>query len=71
MNKLLGFWKEHEQVLSFLFIIVYLNSFFFIFESEMRNDWKYSVGWLIQFFGLCTHYGLRANKKGWKLPKKY
>lgn len=36
----------------------------------MRDDWKYSVGWLIQFFGLCTYYGLRARKKGWKLPKR-
>ncbi len=69
MKKLIGFWKENEQWLSFLLIIAYLNTFFFLFERNMISDWKYSLVWLIQFFSLCTLYGLRMRKKGWKLPK--
>jgi len=69
MKKILGFLKENEQWLLFVLIIAYLNVFFYIFEYNMRTDWRYPTMWLVQFFGLATLFGIRMRKKGWKLPK--
>lgn len=69
MKKLLELWKENEQWLLFLFLIVYLNGFWMIFTEEMQdNSWLVGL-WLVQFFGLTGLYSIRSNKMKWKLPK--
>jgi hypothetical protein len=69
MKKVVEFWKDNEQTLTFLLIIVYLNAFWIYFYEEMANEGWVTGLWLIQFFGLSTWHGLRGVKKRWKLPK--
>lgn len=66
---MIEFWKEHEQVLTFILVITYLCSFCFYFENEMRHNGWFTLLFLIQFFGLGTYMGIRGLKKGWRLPK--
>lgn len=69
MKKLLKFWKDNQQWLAFVLIIVYLNSFFIILEEQMRTIYWFPIIWLVQFFGLVGWYAYVSNKKGWRLPK--
>jgi hypothetical protein len=59
------FWKNNEQWILFLLMIIHLNAFWMIFEEQMRTSEWMVLFWLFQFFGFSTLYGIRARKKGW------
>jgi hypothetical protein len=63
-------YKEFEQVILFYSVVIYLISFMFVFDYQMRNtDWMVIL-WLVQFFGFGTLLGLYSIKKGWKWPQR-
>lgn len=69
MRKVINFLKDNEQIITFLTTIIYLSLFMIIFDNEMKNEWSYSLGWIIQFFLLSGWNGYRMRQKNWKLPK--
>lgn len=69
MRKVINFLKDNEQIITFLTTIIYLSLFMIIFDNEMKNEWGYSLGWIIQFFLLSGWNGYRMRQKNWKLPK--
>jgi|SaaInl6LU_22_DNA_1037377.scaffolds.fasta_scaffold68198_2 hypothetical protein len=62
-------WIKNGQLAGFIFLIVYLNGFWFTFQSEFQNNEYYPMAWLIQFFGLAVWYSWQSRKHGWRLPK--
>lgn len=62
-------WSIWGQLWGFIILIVLLNSFWMIFMDEMRNDARYTVTWLIMFFGGAFWYSWQSKKHGWRLPK--
>ena len=68
--KMKNWFSVYEQVILFYTIVIYLISFMFIFDEQMRTtDWMGLV-WVVQFFGLATWLGLRGKKKGWIWPSR-
>jgi hypothetical protein len=64
-----NWWRVWGQVFGFLLLIVSLNAFWMIFTSEMKYDWRYSLTWLIMFFGGAAWYSWQMGVHGWRLPK--
>jgi hypothetical protein len=60
----------YEQVILFYTVIIYLISFMFIFDEQMRTTEWMGLVWIVQFFGLGTWLGLRGRKKGWIWPSR-
>lgn len=69
MKNIINFWKNNEQIITFLSLIIYLNGFAMYFYDEMQKGGWITGLWLFQFFFLTTCFGLRSVRKGWKLPK--
>lgn len=64
-------YKEFEQVILFVSLIVYLIGFMFYFDEEMRTTNWMGLLWIVQFFTFGTLLGLYSRKKGWKWPNRY
>jgi len=69
MEKFNLWWKEWGQLWGFLLLIVSLNGFWLVFIDEMQYDWRYSLTWLIMFFGGAGWYAWQSKKHGWRLPE--
>lgn len=69
MKRFNQWWKMWGQPIGFLFMIVYLNAFWFIFLDNFQVDERYPLAWLIQFFGLAGWYAWQSRIHGWRLPK--
>lgn len=62
-------WSIHGQLIGFLLQIISLNTFWIVFDNEMRYDWRYSLTWLIMFFGGAAWYIWQMKIHSWRLPK--
>ena len=69
INRFNKWWKEWGQIIGFLSLVISLNGFWLIFIDEMQYDWRYSVTWLIMFFGGAGWYAWKMRKHGWRLPE--
>ena len=61
---------EYEQTILFLSTVVYLMSFMFVFDDQMRNTNWMGIVWLLQFFVLGSALAFYGIKKGWKWPER-
>ena len=64
-----NWWSIWGQAIGFLSLIILLNGFWMIFTNEMRNDWRYSLTWLVLFFGGAGWYSWQMRVHNWRLPK--
>jgi amino acid transporter len=62
---------KYEQVILFYSVVIYMVTFTFVFDEQLRKTEWMSLIWVAQFFGFATLIGLRGIKKGWKWPKRY
>lgn len=64
MEKFNKLWKEWGAM-SGILLVIWLTIYFSIFETEMRTNEIYVIGWLVQFFGGATFLGFQFRKHNW------